>query len=1098
MADLTGKKIQDTYKRLIQLSGAGQQELSASAATGRYISDGAGNNSVIALSQSRVGINTTSPADIVHIYDGSGSSGIRIDSQLPYINLIDNNAAVSGAGNFRISTDGTDDSNVGAFIVEDINASLVSQGKPFIIQTGADTNSLYIQADNKVGIGTSTPSDDLEVSSANPTIRLNDTDGYYATIAGSSGSIVLKADVGNAAAGESIQLWTGGSQNMTMDAAGKVGVGTITPETLLHFNESDGADITLTRTEAAGSTQHLGSLHFGADNGDISLARISGYHDSATDAAILTFATEAAGEGSISERMRITSAGNVGIGETDPGAKLHLDGDMIIERGHQINWAAYDGSNLRASIYATNSSPYNELVFSTGTNVEAMRIDGDGKVGIGTNDPAATLHLYNNTTGELLRLESKDTAGDSYIQFVQEGGTEWGRIGYQATANNRLYILNQQNEAIYFGTNNDDDHMVLDSTGKLGINVAAPDEQLHVNSGGTGVVALLESTSINAGLIFETSDGKKGGINLKNDDLYFRAGGDGASEDRMVIKADGDIGIGYLTPGARLDVVGDGSEATSLGSSVSTAAAFFAPYNLSTWGMALGSSSGQLLYIQGAARDGSASRQISLNPYGGYIGIGTTEPSTALDIDTNGTNNGIKVQSSNDSKYFWMRIAGGSRELCQIGGTTDSIDAMQFGTNVTSSPSMVIDSSGKVGIGDVASQHQLSVLGGIGGGVCVFSAESSGQYNDYDDNNGGQYQIGLSLKVNDDEDPSSDGVTTNHPYIDFRRWTGGGTVHRNAAIGCSPENSGDLVFYVSQEATNVRSTAERMRITQDGDIGIGEPVPLAALDVVTGDSEGTPDNTNIGGMWIRNNNSGDTAYGCALHINAGTTGTAQILFGDKDDADIGRIYYENASNNMTFITNNERRMVVDANGMVGIGTSSPNYPIHASASIDSNYIAAFWNSDADNPRGMNIYFSGASNLGDGASDEFIHCNDSDGMHFAVYGDGDAVNTDNSFTSDRRIKTDIEYATSKLDDINSLKVRNFKFKHSDGRVSNKKRIGFIADEFKEVFPTMVKERKMKTYGHEFDDLQTITGSALVPMLVKAIQELTAKVEALENK
>ena len=147
---------------------------------------------------------------------------------------------------------------------------------------------------------------------------------------------------------------------------------------------------------------------------------------------------------------------------------------------------------------------------------------------------------------------------------------------------------------------------------------------------------------------------------------------------------------------------------------------------------------------------------------------------------------------------------------------------------------------------------------------------------------------------------------------------------------------------------------------------------------------------------------------------------------------------------------------------------------------------------------MNIYFSGASNLGDGASDEFIHCNDSDGMHFAVYGDGDAVNTDNSFTSDRRIKTDIEYATSKLDDINSLKVRNFKFKHSDGRVSNKKRIGFIADEFKEVFPTMVKERKMKTYGHEFDDLQTITGSALVPMLVKAIQELTAKVEALENK
>ena len=164
MADFTGTKIEDTYKRIIQLTGSGQVELSATAATGKYLTDGAGNSSPLALSQSRAGLGTAAPAESLHIYNNSGVAGIRIDSQFPSITFIDNNSPTGGAGTFRIQADGTDDSNVGAFVVEDMNASLVSQGKPLIIQTGADTNSLYIQADNKVGIGTSTPSKDFYVS----------------------------------------------------------------------------------------------------------------------------------------------------------------------------------------------------------------------------------------------------------------------------------------------------------------------------------------------------------------------------------------------------------------------------------------------------------------------------------------------------------------------------------------------------------------------------------------------------------------------------------------------------------------------------------------------------------------------------------------------------------------------------------------------------------------------------------------------------------------------------------------------------------------------------------------------------------------------
>ena len=46
--------------------------------------------------------------------------------------------------------------------------------------------------------------------------------------------------------------------------------------------------------------------------------------------------------------------------------------------------------------------------------------------------------------------------------------------------------------------------------------------------------------------------------------------------------------------------------------------------------------------------------------------------------------------------------------------------------------------------------------------------------------------------------------------------------------------------------------------------------------------------------------------------------------------------------------------------------------------------------------------------------------------------------------------------------------------------------------------MVKKNEGKFYGTEYTDLLSISDGALIPILVKAVQELTAKVEALENK
>jgi hypothetical protein len=96
-------------------------------------------------------------------------------------------------------------------------------------------------------------------------------------------------------------------------------------------------------------------------------------------------------------------------------------------------------------------------------------------------------------------------------------------------------------------------------------------------------------------------------------------------------------------------------------------------------------------------------------------------------------------------------------------------------------------------------------------------------------------------------------------------------------------------------------------------------------------------------------------------------------------------------------------------------------------------------------------------------------------------------------SDAKLKENIVDATPKLDDVMKLKVRNFNLKSDP----NNKQIGFIAQEFEQVFPSMVEEHKDSDPDTN-EDLGTVTKSIktsiLVPMLVKAIQELNAKVEA----
>ena len=159
----------------------------------------------------------------------------------------------------------------------------------------------------------------------------------------------------------------------------------------------------------------------------------------------------------------------------------------------------------------------------------------------------------------------------------------------------------------------------------------------------------------------------------------------------------------------------------------------------------------------------------------------------------------------------------------------------------------------------------------------------------------------------------------------------------------------------------------------------------------------------------------------------------------------------------------------------------------------SGLMGTFVNDNGSTPYGIKIDFDSATPNNN--TSYFITCQDSTNDKFIVYSDGDVQSRSNSYTgiSDERLKENIVDATSKLDELNQVRVVNYNFKDEP----DKKQLGVVAQELQEIFPKMVSE-----YGE--DGYLGVKYSIFVPMLIKALQEaddkidaLTARIEALEN-
>jgi hypothetical protein len=159
-------------------------------------------------------------------------------------------------------------------------------------------------------------------------------------------------------------------------------------------------------------------------------ARVSG-----TRGGDLLFSTNA-GAG-VTERMRITSNGNVGVGTTAPGAIFDVATDGSLLNGSRItNTGAtvgptlfFDAQSNDWSMTATNSlsgAGANKLVFRNYTGaLDVFTLTTNGNVGIGTDFPANKLHLEGGNTNEYIQLTNTATgatASDGFFMGLTIAG----------------------------------------------------------------------------------------------------------------------------------------------------------------------------------------------------------------------------------------------------------------------------------------------------------------------------------------------------------------------------------------------------------------------------------------------------------------------------------------------------------------------------------------------------------------------------------------------------------------------------------------------------------------------------------------------------
>ena len=627
-------------------------------------------------------------------------------------------------------------------------------------------------------------------------------------------------------------------------------------------------------------------------------------------------------------RLGIGLANDGGDGTGNPRFPLDVNGDI----------------RLTGAILKANGEKYLGGLTKMGMN--NMTELQNGNIGIGTTSPDAKLHV--NATSTLGIYSMGDYTDYNYILNGPRPGESKGdgAVLYITSAS----YSGNDGEASTFTIRNDDgptrlgknnykttiegDNIILNSN--VGIGTTSPGYKLEVNGsaklGDTTVSYLKSHLSSGTGIWFDYADTMRFITN---------------NTEKMIIKSDGNVGIGTTSPGAKLEVngrIGCGGWSSDGNDSA------FCIGNDTNWGMKFvksGSSYYNRIGILGTGNDtrgiqfydnngGHTRMFISGN---GNVGIGTTSPDSILHLKSTGdvilrleadTNN----SGENDNPMIFMS---------QDGTVSQNNQYFKIGMNGDTGAAF----TGALGNGAYLSSNdylQFAI-----GGEAVMTMKYQNKYVGI-----GTTDPAAKLEIYKTVASGKTNTTPTNPscliYGDHEGeilWIG----HPNQTQGIQLGYNTIKKWSTNNGATNDSlyfniSGSSDMVIDSAGNVGIGTTNPYAKL-ICQGTSEPTTGsgytNTPANMAWpiVVNNvsaafgNPSNAGYGCGIkfkqyfdNVNdqrwSGIAGVSQGQYSDET----GLTFY--TCNN--YVTTEKMRIL--HNGNVGIGIASPSAPLHVKDNVD--------------------------------------------------------------------------------------------------------------------------------------------------------------------